>query len=216
MQVRADGDVFANAERSERLHDLERTHHAARTDHVRCESGDRRRPEAGRGLYPAAQIRVIAANNVVLPAPFGPISATISPCATSSEAPSTAAIPPKRLPRSRTSSMRAVSRLLRGRRDEHACDAVRQEAQCDDQQRCRKEPDSVQAHCRSPASRLRRAHEAPPRRTGARRPIPKPADNADEQRLDRHCRSEGDVAVHEQVLLHVEDARRSPPCRPTA
>ena len=43
--------------------------------------------------------------NVVLPAPFGPIRAVIEPSATSSVAPSTARIPPKRLTTSRASKI---------------------------------------------------------------------------------------------------------------
>src|SRR5215469_668823 len=47
----------------------------------------------------------MAANSVVLPAPFGPIKPTISPARTSSEASSTAFRPPNDLERLRTSSM---------------------------------------------------------------------------------------------------------------
>src|SRR5258707_9917442 len=47
----------------------------------------------------------MAANRVVLPAPLGPISPTISPAPTSSEARSTALRPPNDFESSRTSSM---------------------------------------------------------------------------------------------------------------
>src|SRR3954470_19124585 len=65
------------------------------------------RPDSG--LWKPA----IAANSVVLPAPLGPISPTISPAPTSSEACSTAFNPPNALERSRTSSMAAASQQAR-------------------------------------------------------------------------------------------------------
>src|SRR4029450_3686302 len=54
---------------------------------------------ASASMKPAMQ-----ANSVVLPAPLGPISATISSCLTSSDTRSTAARPPKDFERARTSS----------------------------------------------------------------------------------------------------------------
>src|SRR5258707_308819 len=72
----------------------------------------------------------IAANSVVLPAPLGPISPTISPSRTSSEAWSTAFRPPNDFESSRTSSMarlpseQAHQAVRQARHDQHQHDAV--------------------------------------------------------------------------------------------
>src|SRR5262245_13140572 len=71
------------------------------------------------------------ANSVVLPAPFGPISATISSFPTSSDTRSTAARPPKDLERARTSS---TARFLAAPR-EQAHQAVGQPGDDGDQDR---------------------------------------------------------------------------------
>ena len=52
---------------------------------------------------------LIRLNTVVLPAPFGPISAVMLPCATANEQPSTARMPPNDLLRSRISKSAKIA-----------------------------------------------------------------------------------------------------------
>src|SRR5439155_22282737 len=59
----------------------------------------RRRLSPSKRMSPESGVyrRVMTLNAVVFPAPFGPIRPTISPTATSSDTPSSATMPPKRL-----------------------------------------------------------------------------------------------------------------------
>ena len=76
--MRADRDVVVHGQSGERLHDLEGAGDAAPRQAVRGLAGD---------VGPAVQMRpslggrkpVMMANSVVLPAPFGPISAVMRP-----------------------------------------------------------------------------------------------------------------------------------------
>ena len=91
--VRSDDDVLLDRHGREELDVLERPRDAAVDDAVRRRPQQRfpsktRSPDCG--LYS----RVITLKSVVLPAPFGPISPTISPGSASIETSSSATIPP--------------------------------------------------------------------------------------------------------------------------
>src|SRR5262249_51164913 len=81
--------------------------------------------------WSGARNPLIRANSVVLPAPFGPITAVMRPASAASETPSTASRPPKRLARlSVRSSGSAMGALRRrdGRRTRKARENIGQDA----------------------------------------------------------------------------------------
>src|SRR5579864_6876794 len=88
---------------------------------------NRTRPAVG-AMNPVTRL-----NSVVLPAPFGPISPTISPSRTANETPSTARSPPKVRERPATSStaepaqQRIEDAVREIRRHEHQDGAVEQQ-----------------------------------------------------------------------------------------
>src|SRR3954462_8368902 len=84
-------------------------------------------------------VPAICPMSVVLPAPFGPISACTSPARTKSEAPSVAATPPKRLLSARSSSI-AISRSgRRPPRGEESRDSLRGKQHDREQDRAHRE-----------------------------------------------------------------------------
>src|SRR6188508_3737335 len=145
----------------------------------------------------------MAANSVVLPAPLGPISPTISPARTSSDAWSTAFRPPNALERSRTSSMAAAPK--------EAGEAVGQPGDDDDQHHAvddqaeRLDVLERREHAGGVARQLvdRGQHDRADQRAedgaGA-------ADHRDQQHLDRLVDAEGDRRVDVEVLLGIEGA----------
>ncbi len=101
--VGADHNVLEHAEAGKGLRDLERARDAARADAMRRQARNSR--PRNRTLPPSGLVKpAMHANSVVLPAPFGPIRATISCAPTSSDTWSTAARPPKAFESPLTSS----------------------------------------------------------------------------------------------------------------
>src|SRR5712691_8675778 len=159
-------------------------------------------------------------NRVVLPAPFGPISAVMRPASAVNDARSTASSPPKRFDtrstRRRGSAIAALRRCGCGggrgpkataQVGKDAGDAARRERNHRDEDAA--VDDEVEAG-RIAGRELgelseRLDHERTEKRTedGADTP-----DDGSEQRLDRDPRPIGDAGVDEQEILGVESAAR--------
>ena len=105
-QQRADHDVVFHGQRRKRPHDLERARDAAPADLVGAQPVD---PFARNVIAPSSgrSAPAIMLNRVVLPAPFGPITAKISPLATSQLTRSTATQPAEALRHARDGEERA-------------------------------------------------------------------------------------------------------------
>jgi hypothetical protein len=106
---RRGAQVLEHRQARERLDDLEGAGDAEAADAVGREAvdapaGEGDRPVLGRAL-PAIRLK-----SVVLPAPLAPMMPTVSPASTANETPESAMSPPKRLPRSCTSSSGAARR----------------------------------------------------------------------------------------------------------
>ena len=94
-------------ERGKDAGDLEGAADAVTHDLAAASGRRDRRRRAGRGRHPASSAPVIRLKNVLLPAPFGPITAVSEPSAKSSETSSVAFTPPKDFARLRISSIAA-------------------------------------------------------------------------------------------------------------
>ena len=107
VQQRADDDVVLDRQRRERPHDLEGAADAAPADLVGRQAVDALAGEGDRAAVGRDSTPAIMLNSVVLPAPFGPITAKIAPCGTSKLTLSTASRPRKRLLTPSTDKQRA-------------------------------------------------------------------------------------------------------------
>src|SRR6185437_15639582 len=153
-----------------------------------------------------------AANKVVLPAPFGPIRATISPAWTSRETPSTAFRPPNDLLMPLTSSMAPSSMAIHPA--EQAGQAVGQTA--DNQHQHDTVDDQAERldvlEGRHDAGKCsRHLVDAGKSQGTQQRPEdgPRAADHRNEQHLDRLVDAEGDVGIDIEIFLGVECAASS-------
>src|SRR5215211_2812518 len=152
-------------------------------------------------------------NSVVLPAPFGPISAVMRPASAVSDASLTASTPPKRLRTCSTRSSGSAMRPPRNRRAQacpahpqvrqHADDAARGERHDQDQHAAiddEIEPRRIAGdELRQLAQRLdhQGAEQRPEHRSDA-------ADDRRQQGFDRNPRSVGDTGIDEQEILRIE------------
>src|SRR5581483_3156554 len=150
---------------------------------------------------------------VVLPAPLGPMSATVSPSATAKLKSCTARKPPKRLLRLRTTSASAIARLDRRRRSgrktlpgvAHETDEARGPPENDghQDQAVDGELHAAQAAAKPALQKRRqrleehRAQDRPPQRADT-------ADDRHECRLDGDIEAEGGVGIDEVDVLHIE------------
>src|ERR1700728_31030 len=157
---------------------------------------------------------------VVLPAPFGPMSATVSPSLTAKLKSCTARSPPNRLLRFVTTSASVTERNLRlaqRGRSGNARINVRREAEqsgwppqdyCDQDQAVDRKLDAAVA-APEPALQQRRcrlqqhgADDRPPKRSD-------PADDRHQRRFDRHVETERGVGIDEIDVLDVKRAGQS-------
>src|SRR6185437_9066946 len=159
----------------------------------------------------------MSANNVVLPAPFGPISAVMRPCCAVSDTSFTARRPPKRRDtRSTCKSGSAMAGLWQWRRTLPAAAQLRKPAD----QPARREGDDQHQHAtidheidagRLAAGHHPRAFAEPAHDQGAKK---RPehgvyaADDRRQQRLDRDPGAVGKPGIDEQKILDVEAAGR--------
>src|SRR5437868_1290825 len=148
----------------------------------------------------------MAANSVVLPAPLGPISPTISPWRTSSEAWSTAFSPPNDLERPRTSSMARLSpeqahqAVRQSGHDQHQHDAIDHQAERLHVLQRRHDAGEPARHLVD-AGQGKRADQRTEDGAGA-------AHHADQQHLDRLVDAEGDGGIDVEIFLGIERAAR--------
>ena len=220
-QMRADRDVLPHRQARERLHDLEGAGDAAPRQPMRRLAGDVGAVVDDAALRSACAKPEMIENSVVLPAPFGPISAVMRPACASERCPvdgeqaaEALAIPARRA--SSGSTMAAAHRC--GRRapaaietapqvDKNAGDAARRER--DDQDEDAAINDEIEAR-RIAGHELGELSE----RLDHQRAEQRAEDGADaaddrrEQRLDRDPGPIGDAGIDEQEILRVEAAGR--------
>src|SRR2546423_7068014 len=139
-------------------------------------------------------------NSVVLPAPFGPTSATIWPSSTVSAAWSSASSPPKRREMFSTRSISVMA-------PQQSRDAARRERHDEDQHAAVDDEVEPRRVARYQFGDLaeRLDHQCAEQRAVHRADA---ADDRREQRLDRDPRAVGDAGVEEQEVLGVEAAAR--------
>src|SRR6187401_143649 len=152
---------------------------------------------------------VMIENNVVLPAPFGPISAVIWPASAVSDAWSTASRPPKRLETFSTRSRGSVTATPRcsgqsaAQVGEDSGDAARREGNDNNQHAT--VDDEIEARRAAGHELGQLAQRLDYQRTeqwtehGA-----DAADDRSEQALDRDPRAVGDARIDEQVILRIK------------
>ena len=215
-QMRADQDVLAHRQAGEGLHDLEGAGDAAPREPMRRLAGDVLAGDSGPLPSLALRKPEMMANSVVLPAPFGPISAVMRPFGRderrgihrqqAAEAARDALdrrAEAQPWPASAPMLERRVEPLPRLR--EAADQAARREP--DDQHQHRAVDDEVEAgrvagdQLRALAQRL--DHQRAEQRTEHRADA---ADDRREQRLDRDPGAVGDAGIDEQEILRVEAA----------
>src|SRR5690348_11819437 len=159
----------------------------------------------------------MSANNVVLPAPLGPISAVMRPCGALSDTSLTASRPPKRREtRSTRNSGSAMAGLRQRRRTHRAMAPLRKPAD----QPARRKPDDQhqdaavnheveagrvaaghQLRALTQATHQQRADQRTEHRADA-------ADDRRQQRLDRDPGAVGQTGIDEEKILDVETAGR--------
>src|SRR5215470_2021120 len=154
----------------------------------------------------------MVANSVVLPAPFGPISAVMRPAVAVNDALLTARSPPNRIETDSTASSGSGTTALRSdaciaAAAEQARDAARREG--DHEHEKAAVDDEIEAG-RIAGDELRRLTKRLHHERAEQRPIHSAyaADDRREQRLNRDPRAVGDAGVDEQVVLRIETATR--------
>src|SRR5687767_12783375 len=145
----------------------------------------------------------IWANRVVLPAPFGPISAEIEPASTVSDTAFVATTPPKRLVTPTISSMARARQQAAQRDAAEAEQPVRHERYHEHQQH------TVEHEIET--RRLAEAHladlgNAVQRKCAEHRPEhgAEPADDRRQQGFDRHSRPIGDTRIEIEIHLDID------------